>query len=82
MTAAIQGFGCSKIEWSQGYGTWTSKLLGKNHLCDVQTDNLSTLDYAVESEYQMFFGEEVTIAKGYISIIYHLASVPPQAVIQ
>ncbi|KAG2305312.1 hypothetical protein Bca52824_033963 [Brassica carinata] len=42
------------------------------------TRYLSTLDYAAESENLMFLGEEVTIDKGYRSIIYHLASVLPQ----
>ena len=47
------------------------------------THHPSTLDYyAAESEYQKFLGDEVTIAKCYISVIHHLASVPPQGVIQ
>ncbi|CAH8354248.1 unnamed protein product [Eruca vesicaria subsp. sativa] len=41
----------------------------------TSADDLSTLDYAAESEYQMFPGEEITIAKGYVSVINHLASV-------
>ncbi|KAH0871387.1 hypothetical protein HID58_078409 [Brassica napus] len=48
----------------------------------TSADDLSTLDYAAESEYQMFPGEEITIAKGYVSVIHHLASVLPQGVIQ
>ena len=46
------------------------------------THHLSNLDYTAESEYQKFIGEEVTIAKCYISVIHHLASVPAQGVIQ
>ncbi|RIA04884.1 hypothetical protein BRARA_K00882 [Brassica rapa] len=48
----------------------------------TSADDLSTLDYAAESEYQMFPGEEITIAKGYVSVIHHLASALPQGVIQ
>ncbi|CBI27910.3 unnamed protein product, partial [Vitis vinifera] len=44
--------------------------------------DLSTLDYDAESEYIMFPGEEVTIAKGYLSIIEALASVLPAGLIQ
>ncbi|XP_019192409.1 PREDICTED: probable polyamine oxidase 5 [Ipomoea nil] len=43
---------------------------------------LQTLDYGAESEYRMFPGEEITIAKGYLSIIEALASVLPPGLIQ
>ncbi|CAN8326511.1 unnamed protein product [Cochlearia groenlandica] len=48
----------------------------------TSADDLTTLDFAAESEYQMFPGEEITIAKGYLSVINHLASVLPQGLIQ
>ncbi|KAF8087266.1 hypothetical protein N665_0593s0027 [Sinapis alba] len=48
----------------------------------TSADDLFTLDYAAESEYQLFPGEEITIAKGYLSVIHHLASVLPQGVIE
>ncbi|KAL3535618.1 hypothetical protein ACH5RR_004079 [Cinchona calisaya] len=44
--------------------------------------DLQTLDYSAESEYIMFPGEEITIAKGYLSIIESLASVLPPGLIQ
>ncbi|KAM5547396.1 putative polyamine oxidase 5 [Rosa sericea] len=44
--------------------------------------DLLTLDYNAESEYRMFPGEEITIAKGYLSIVQSLASVLPPDVIQ
>ncbi|CAK9134961.1 unnamed protein product [Ilex paraguariensis] len=44
--------------------------------------DLLTLDYTAESEYCLFPGEEITIAKGYLSIIEFLASVLPPGLIQ
>ncbi|WCJ42677.1 polyamine oxidase 5 [Euphorbia peplus] len=44
--------------------------------------DLLTLDFDAESEYIMFPGEEITIAKGYLSIIEALASVLPKGLIQ
>ncbi|XP_065851285.1 probable polyamine oxidase 5 [Euphorbia lathyris] len=44
--------------------------------------DLLTLDFEAESEYIMFPGEEITIAKGYLSIIEALASVLPKGLIQ
>ncbi|KAI3422914.1 Amino_oxidase domain-containing protein [Psidium guajava] len=44
--------------------------------------DLSTLDFSAESEYRMFPGEEITIARGYSSIIASLASVLPDGLIQ
>lgn len=44
--------------------------------------DLETLDYSAESEYRMFPGEEITIARGYSSIIESLASVLPDGLIQ
>ncbi|KAL8189056.1 hypothetical protein R6Q57_029317 [Mikania cordata] len=45
-------------------------------------NDLHNLDYLAESKYIMFPGEEVTIAKGYSSIIESLASVLPSGVVQ
>ncbi|KAJ0724036.1 putative non-specific polyamine oxidase [Helianthus annuus] len=45
-------------------------------------NDLYNLDYSAESEYVMCPGEEITIAKGYSSIIESLASVLPCGVIQ
>ncbi|KAK9071222.1 hypothetical protein SSX86_009790 [Deinandra increscens subsp. villosa] len=45
-------------------------------------NDLHNLDYLAESEYVMFPGEEITIAKGYSSIIESLASVLPPGVVQ
>nr|XP_043626807.1 probable polyamine oxidase 5 [Erigeron canadensis] len=45
-------------------------------------NDLHNLDYLAESEYVMFPGEEITIARGYSSIIESLASVLPLGLIQ
>uniref|UniRef100_F6HGW1 Amine oxidase domain-containing protein n=1 Tax=Vitis vinifera TaxID=29760 RepID=F6HGW1_VITVI len=74
----------------KGYGNWSRKLLEEAifamHESTQRTytsaGDLSTLDYDAESEYIMFPGEEVTIAKGYLSIIEALASVLPAGLIQ
>ncbi|KAG7530313.1 Amine oxidase [Arabidopsis thaliana x Arabidopsis arenosa] len=74
----------------KGYGKWCRKSLeeaiftmfSNTQRTYTSADDLSTLDFAAESEYQMFPGEEITIAKGYLSVIHHLASVLPQGVIQ
>ncbi|KAJ0263061.1 polyamine oxidase 5 [Hirschfeldia incana] len=79
---------CSK--GGETYGTWSRRSLeeaiftmfSNTQRTYTSADDLSTLDYAAESEYQMFPGEEITIAKGYISVIHHLASVLPRGVIQ
>jgi spermine oxidase len=44
--------------------------------------DLESLDYEAESEYRMFPGEEITIAKGYLSIIENIASVLPNGLVQ
>ncbi|AEE85665.1 putative protein [Arabidopsis thaliana] len=77
-------------EGVKGYGKWSRKSLeeaiftmfSNTQRTYTSADELSTLDFAAESEYQMFPGEEITIAKGYLSVIHHLASVLPQGVIQ
>ncbi|KAJ0701981.1 putative non-specific polyamine oxidase [Helianthus annuus] len=45
-------------------------------------NDLHNLDYLAESKYVMYPGEEITIAKGYSSVIESLASVLPLGVIQ
>ncbi|KAI4380363.1 hypothetical protein MLD38_006561 [Melastoma candidum] len=48
----------------------------------TSADDLSTLDFSAESEYVMCSGREITIAKGYSSIIEPLASVLPPGTIR
>ncbi|XP_047336294.1 probable polyamine oxidase 5 [Impatiens glandulifera] len=72
------------------YGNWTRRSLEEAvfamHECIQRTytsaDDLDRLDFNAESEYIMFQGEEITIAKGYSSIIESLASVLPTDSIQ
>lgn len=71
-------------------GEWNRKSLEKGifamHENTQRTftaaNDLHNLDYIAESEYVMFPGEEITVAKGYSSIIESLASVLPSGVIQ
>ncbi|PQQ16971.1 putative polyamine oxidase 5 [Prunus yedoensis var. nudiflora] len=73
-----------------GYGNWSRRLLEEAifamHESTQRTytsaGDLLTLDYSAESEYRMFPGEEITIAKGYLSIVQSLASVLPPGLIQ
>ncbi|KAJ8531984.1 hypothetical protein K7X08_011907 [Anisodus acutangulus] len=44
--------------------------------------DLEMLDFNAEKEYRMFPGEEISIAKGYLSVIESLASVLPAGLIQ
>ncbi|GAV77683.1 Amino_oxidase domain-containing protein [Cephalotus follicularis] len=77
-------------EEHQGYGIWTRKLLEEaifemhenTQRTYTSAGDLSNLDFAAESEYRMFPGEEITIARGYLSIIEYLASVLPPGLIQ
>ncbi|KAJ7955887.1 Lysine-specific histone demethylase 1-like 1 [Quillaja saponaria] len=74
----------------KGYGNWSRKLLEEaifamnenTQRTYTSAGDLLTLDYSAESEYIMFPGEEITIAKGYLSIIEALASVLPPGLIQ
>ncbi|KAA8523245.1 hypothetical protein F0562_009668 [Nyssa sinensis] len=74
----------------KGYGSWSLKLLEEaifamhenTQRTYTSAGDLLTLDYDAESEYQLFPGEEITIAKGYLSIIESLASVLPAGSIQ
>lgn len=73
-----------------GYGNWKKKSLEEGvfqvyentQRTYTSAGDLSTLDYVAESEYRMCSGEEITIAKGYMSIIQYLASALPPGVIQ
>lgn len=44
--------------------------------------DLCSLDYNAEKDYVLFPGDEITIARGYSTVIEHLASVLPAGVIQ
>ncbi|KAK7303956.1 hypothetical protein RJT34_14902 [Clitoria ternatea] len=74
----------------KGYGNWSRKLLEEaifamhenTQRTYTSAGDLLSLDYGAESEYRMFPGEEITIAKGYLSIIEHLASVLPPGLVQ
>ncbi|KAK7281210.1 hypothetical protein RIF29_08987 [Crotalaria pallida] len=74
----------------KGYGKWSRKLLEEavfamhenTERTYTSACDLMSLDYATESEYKVFPGEEITIAKGYLSIIESLASVLPQGTVQ
>ncbi|KAF8393533.1 hypothetical protein HHK36_021777 [Tetracentron sinense] len=74
----------------KGYGNWSRKLLEEavfaihenTERTYTSAGDLLTLDYNAESEYRQFPNEEITIAKGYLSIIESLASVLPAGSIQ
>ncbi|KAJ4708643.1 Lysine-specific histone demethylase 1 [Melia azedarach] len=73
-----------------GYGTWSRKLVEEaifamhenTQRTYTSAGDLFTLDFTAESEYQMFPDEEITIARGYTTVIEHLASVLPPGLIQ
>ncbi|XP_022867797.1 probable polyamine oxidase 5 [Olea europaea var. sylvestris] len=73
-----------------GFGNWSGKSLQEaifamhenTQRTYTSADNLHSLDYNAESEYKMFPGEEITIAKGYLSVIQSLVSVLPAGLIQ
>ncbi|XWS26696.1 hypothetical protein CRYUN_Cryun26dG0052400 [Craigia yunnanensis] len=79
--------GCEEL---RGYGKWSRKLLEEaifamhenTQRTYTSAGDLLTLDFEAESEYRMFPGEEITISKGYLSIIEYLGSVLPPGVIQ
>lgn len=74
----------------KGYGFWSKKLLEEaifamhenTQRTYTSAGDLQSLDYNAESEYRMFPGEEITIAKGYLSILESLVSVLPPDLIQ
>ncbi|XP_042484438.1 probable polyamine oxidase 5 [Macadamia integrifolia] len=73
-----------------GYGSWSTKQLQEAifamHESTERTytsaADLSTLDFSAENEYREFPGEQITIAKGYLSIVEWLASALPTGLIQ
>lgn len=74
----------------KGYGNWSRKSL-QEAIFAIQENiqrtytsagDLMTLDFNAESEYRMFPDEEITIAKGYMSIIEFIASALPPGSIQ
>ncbi|KAH7852123.1 hypothetical protein Vadar_020919 [Vaccinium darrowii] len=79
---AYWGFGEGEEEF-KGYGFWSRKSLEKavfaihENMQRIHTaaGDLYTVDYKAESEYRFFPGIEITIAKGYQSIIESIASV-------
>ncbi|XVF49010.1 hypothetical protein PTKIN_Ptkin03bG0234500 [Pterospermum kingtungense] len=81
---------CQDSEEVRGYGKWSRKLLEEaifamhenNQRTHTSAGDMWSLDFEAESEYRMFPGEEITISKGYFSIIEYLASVLPPNVIQ
>ncbi|KAL9677213.1 hypothetical protein QQ045_005441 [Rhodiola kirilowii] len=73
-----------------GYVNWSRKMIDEaifgmhenTQRTYTSAGDLFTLDFCAESEYQMFPGEEITIAKGYMSIINSLAAVLPSSLVQ
>lgn len=72
------------------FGNWTRSMLEEavfrvfENIQRTYTGagDLFNLDYAAESEYQMFPGDEITIPRGYVTIPEALASVLPPGMIQ
>ncbi|KAL6974536.1 spermine oxidase [Sarracenia purpurea var. burkii] len=87
---SYQGLAKAGQEELKGYGNWSRKSLEEavfaiqenTQRTYTSAGDLFTLDYNAESEYRMFPGEEITIAKGYMSIIEAIASVLPAGSIQ
>ncbi|KAK7388193.1 hypothetical protein VNO78_23002 [Psophocarpus tetragonolobus] len=84
-------WGSTKAEEElEGFGKWSSKSLDEaifamhenTQRTNTSAADLFNLDFSAESEYQMFPGDETTIAKGYLSIIESLASVLPPGLVQ
>lgn len=73
-----------------GFGNWSRKSLEQavfemhenNQRTYTSAGDLKSLDYEAESEYIMFPGEEITIAKGYLRVIESIASVLPPGLVQ
>ncbi|KAK9705436.1 hypothetical protein RND81_07G056800 [Saponaria officinalis] len=72
------------------YGDWSRKMVEEAVFAVYENTqrtytgagDLFSLDYAAESEYRMFPGDEITIPRGYISVVEALASVLPSDLIQ
>ncbi|XP_055810597.1 probable polyamine oxidase 5 [Solanum dulcamara] len=77
-------------EETPGFDNWTRKSLEEGIFAMLENTqrtytsagDLETLDFNAESEYRMFPGKEITIAKGYSTIVESLASVLPAGMIQ
>lgn len=73
-----------------GFGKWRRRALEEavfamhenTQRSSTAADDLKSLDYDAERGYVMFPGEEITIARGYSSVIEALASVLPAGMIQ
>ncbi|XP_073278938.1 probable polyamine oxidase 5 [Primulina huaijiensis] len=73
-----------------GVGNWSRKSLEESifgmhegiQRTYTSAGDLRNLDYVAEKEYVMFPGDEITIAKGYSSVLESLASVLPVGMIQ
>ncbi|XP_074269404.1 putative polyamine oxidase 5 [Silene latifolia] len=71
-------------------GNWSRKMLEEAVFAVYENTqrtytgagDLFNLDYAAESEYRMFPGDEITIPRGYLTIVEALASVLPPGLIQ
>lgn len=82
--------GGKEEEELRGYGKWSRKLLEEavfamhenTQRTYTSAGDLFDLDFDAESEYRMFPGEEITIAKGYLSVIESLASVLPSGLVK
>ncbi|XP_016442430.1 putative polyamine oxidase 5 [Nicotiana tabacum] len=74
----------------EGIDNWSRKsledgifaMLENTQRTYTSAGDLHTLDFNAESEYRMFPGKEITIAKGYSTIVESLASVLPAGLIQ
>ncbi|GAU37883.1 hypothetical protein TSUD_395670 [Trifolium subterraneum] len=79
-----------EVKGCEDWNNWNKKLLQEavfamyenTERTYTSAGDLESLDYEAESEYRMFPGEEITIAKGYLSIIEHIASVLPNGLVQ
>lgn len=77
-------------EEMQGFGGWCRKSLEdaifamfeNTQRTYTSAGELGSLDFVAEREYRMFPGEEITIAKGYMSIVESLASVLPPGLVR
>ncbi|KAH0673725.1 hypothetical protein KY284_024812 [Solanum tuberosum] len=61
-------------EETLGFDNWTA-MLENTQRTYTSAGDLETLDFNAESEYRMFPRNEITIAKGYSTIVESLASV-------
>ncbi|PNY14458.1 polyamine oxidase-like protein [Trifolium pratense] len=79
-----------EVKGCEDWNNWNKKLLQEavfamyenTERTYTSAGDLESLDYEAESEYRMFPGEEITIAKGYLSIIESIASVLPNGLVQ